>query len=111
MVNYSINEDLRVLTKERGWCGYRAVLIMGVAVSVIVYTIGAIITGVTYRDWDRRANCTVVYPDGSIHYEPDDLYLYNTPLVVVGPCFMAVGGAIVTFMILQWFLCRPTYWR
>ncbi|XP_037778568.1 uncharacterized protein LOC119575160 [Penaeus monodon] len=108
MVQYNINEDLKVLTKEQGWCGYRAVLIMGVVTSVIIYTIGAIITGVTYRDWDRRANCTLDYPGGS---QTEDLYLYNTPLVVIGPCFMAVGGAIIVFMILQWFFCRPTYWR
>ncbi|XP_064078877.1 uncharacterized protein LOC135196201 [Macrobrachium nipponense] len=106
---YSIND---VFGRHNGWCGYRFLLILSLIVSVVTYTVGAIVTGVVFRAWNRRANCTnVSYDENDREVLNEEMFDYNTPLVVVGPSFMAVGGAILLFLIFQWSFCKPAVKR
>ncbi|XP_045586531.1 uncharacterized protein [Procambarus clarkii] len=85
-----------------GWCGVRFLVIMSVICCTIIYLIGAIITGITYRTYGLLANCT-----DPRDFTPVTMYAYTTPLVVVGPCFMSAGGSILIFLLFQWCFCRP----
>ncbi|XP_068231431.1 uncharacterized protein [Palaemon carinicauda] len=108
--SYSINN--KVVFMQNGWCGYRFLLILSLIVSIVTYTVGAIVTGVVFRAWNRRANCTDVWFDEhDIEVRNEAIFEYNTPLVVIGPSFMAVGGAILLFLIFQWSFCKPAIKR
>ncbi|XP_047494802.1 uncharacterized protein LOC125042977 [Penaeus chinensis] len=96
-----------VKRSDTAWNGYRFLVVMGVLASVVIYTMGAILTGIAYRTMDSRANCTRVGLDGPQAQTVISMHGFNTSLVVVGPCFMAAGGAIVAFIIFQWCFCRP----
>ncbi|KAK7075652.1 hypothetical protein SK128_025592 [Halocaridina rubra] len=106
-MNYTINPEANPCTGI-GWCGYRFFVIFGVIASIVIYTIGAIVTGVVFHSWSRQANCTVEEYYDEHYVSQQEMFAFNTPLVVVGPCFMAAGGAIILFMIAQWYFCRPT---
>ncbi|KAF2358279.1 hypothetical protein FHG87_010962 [Trinorchestia longiramus] len=50
---YDVNADYGPDAKiKHAWCGYRVVIILGLVISVMVYTIGAILSGVAYRTYD-----------------------------------------------------------
>ncbi|XP_053631020.1 uncharacterized protein [Cherax quadricarinatus] len=99
---YAVNDAEQRLSRNTGWCGVRFLVLISVISSTIVYLIGSVITGVTYRTYGLYANCTF-----DSRYAPSVRYVYDTPLVVVGPCFMSAGGAILVFLLFQWCFCRP----
>ncbi|XP_018022972.1 uncharacterized protein LOC108678985 [Hyalella azteca] len=106
---YNVNADGADVKMKPAWCGYRVVIIFGTVVSILIYTVGAILTGVSYRTYDRGVNCTLpyyAYSMGSV-IKTTSLFGYNTPLVVVGPVLMGVGGTIIGVLLLQWCFCRP----
>lgn len=39
---------------DTAWNGYRFLVVMGVIASVVIYTMGAILTGIAYRTMDSR---------------------------------------------------------
>ncbi|KAK4322841.1 hypothetical protein Pmani_006426 [Petrolisthes manimaculis] len=88
-----------------GWCASKHLVFISVISSVIIYVIGAIISGVTYRVYGLKVPSTCTLPDGQ--FMPTSMVIYPTPLVVVGPCFMSAGGAILILLLLQWCFCRP----
>ena len=81
MPRYSATEEklegLTTLTGNqlptgRNWCGFKIVILIGVIVSVVTYTIGAIVTGITYRHWNTQ---------GKIFYSNEsEFYFYSKPL-------------------------------
>ncbi|KAK3874789.1 hypothetical protein Pcinc_020299 [Petrolisthes cinctipes] len=88
-----------------GWCASKHMVVISVICSVLVYVIGAIISGITYRVYGLSVPSTCTLPDG--RFMPTSMVIYPTPLVVVGPCFMSAGGAILIFLMFQWCFCRP----
>ncbi|KAK4322840.1 hypothetical protein Pmani_006426 [Petrolisthes manimaculis] len=120
-----------------GWCASKHLVFISVISSVIIYVIGAIISGVTYRVYGLKVPSTCTLPDGQFmptsmvifntnmfcfplpvtvpstctlpdgQFMPTSMVIYPTPLVVVGPCFMSAGGAILILLLLQWCFCRP----
>ncbi|KAG7164691.1 hypothetical protein Hamer_G005087 [Homarus americanus] len=87
-----------------GWCGGRLLVKITIFISLIIYLTGSIITGIAYRVYEGLpVNCTM-----DARFDSTHIYVYETPFVVVGPCFMSAGGAVLTFLLLQWVFCRPT---
>lgn len=44
---------------DKAWNGYRFLVVMGVLASVLIYTMGAILTGIAYRTMDSKGNYIV----------------------------------------------------
>ncbi|XP_064084278.1 uncharacterized protein LOC135200005 [Macrobrachium nipponense] len=98
-------DKARAAKEESNSRGYKMIIVMTIIASVMLYTVGAVLTGIAYR-LERGYNCT---RDGLGGPEHSRLaaYGYNNALVIVGPSFMAAGGAIITIIIFQWCFCRP----
>ncbi|KAG0729060.1 hypothetical protein GWK47_031122 [Chionoecetes opilio] len=100
---YEVSDDPDFTRTETGWCNPRIMLYITTTCSIIIYIIGSIITGVSYRSEIININCT-----DTTRFQATKMIMYQTPLVVVGPCLMSAGGSILMYLLLQWFLCRPS---
>ncbi|XP_050733405.1 uncharacterized protein LOC127006990 [Eriocheir sinensis] len=99
--SYEVSDGPPVVMQS-GWCGTRFMVFMTMICSFIIYIIGSIITGFGYRSESYYVNCT------NDKYQSVKMIGYHTPMVVVGPCLMSAGGSILLYLLLQWFLCRPS---
>ncbi|CAL4159753.1 unnamed protein product [Meganyctiphanes norvegica] len=94
-------------SSDEGWCGYKLMVVVGVMVAIIMYTLGAVATGIAYRLTPHGENCTCFIRNDPVPVAVKTGEWFETPMVVVGPAFMAAGGSIVAFIIFQWCFCRP----
>ncbi|XP_068226131.1 uncharacterized protein [Palaemon carinicauda] len=98
-------DKARAQKEADNYRGYKMIIVMTIIASVMLYTVGAVLTGIAYR-LERGYNCTREGMGGPDHSKISG-YGYNNVLVIVGPSFMAAGGAIITVIIFQWCFCRP----
>lgn len=102
--SYEVN-DRPGVAEETGWCPTRNIPVcMATLCSCIIYLLGAIITGVAYHVQALDVECRW---KGS-HFNSTKVHVYESPLVVVGPCLMSSGGTLFLYLVIQWLLCRPT---